>query len=213
MQVGRHIVKLHLINVFAHLRTVFVAVGAALQASAQRACRTPVLRPVHRKESGAVPSHRQAGNGTVRAVAYDTVAALDGRNELLEEEIFVTPARVIEIAHIASHIVGAVAGSIGHDDYHGSAEAGVGAPVGYELHIVTLCPGLVRSVGSVKQVKHRIGALGMQIVIYGQIDVVLLIGPQDLAAYHSRFDAAITGLLYPGRRRMDVFGNAKLCVR
>ena len=100
------------------------------------------------------------------AVSYYEVAALDGRNKLLEEEIFVTPARVIEIAHIAAHIIGSVAGSIGHDDYHGSAEAGVGAPVGYELHIVTLCPGLIRPVGSVKQVKHRIGALGMQIVVF-----------------------------------------------
>ena len=66
--------------------------------------------------------------------------------------------------------------------------------------------------GSVKQVKHRIGALGMQIVIFGQIDVIFLIGPQDLAAHHSRFDTAVTGLLYTGRRKIDVFGNTKLCV-
>ena len=128
---------------------------------------------------GAASAHGKAHDGAVLLVGLDAVAAFKRGNQLPEEEIFVRPARHVEIA--VPHVVHVGAACIGHEDDHLGDCARGDELVHHFLHVPVVLPGLVGVGKSMKQIHHGVELFCRSIVALRQINVYLDVLAQQLA--------------------------------
>ena len=102
-------------------------------------------------------------------------------SELLEEEAFVGPARNIEVAHVKTGVVLALARGVGHDDHHRVGQSRGKGFIGNLAHVALLGPGRMGIAGAVKQVENRVAARRVAVVAVGQVDRAALVGVEQLA--------------------------------
>ena len=175
------------------LEVILVVAGSGedVEQAAHRAGRAEEVGVVQRIGGRAAASHREPRDGTVPLVCKDAVVTFDAGDELLEEEAFILPARDIEVTHVASGVVLALARSVGHDDHHRTGGTRGDGLVGNLAHVAFHAPVRMASGGAVQQVEDRVAACRVAVVAVGQIDRAGLVGVEDRAVQRQGFQTAL----------------------
>lgn len=138
-------------------------------------------------DGAAATSHGEAADGTVLLVTDDVVALLDGRQELLIEEVLVGPAVHVEVAVPGG--AGLRTAGIGHDDDEGTYLSGTDELVHHDLKLSLLGPGGIGVGEAMEEVEDGILGIGRGIVTLRQIDI-----EKDFGAEHLTVDAVFDNL-------------------
>ena len=129
----------------------------------------------------AAATHGKPHHGSVLFVAYNLIFLLDSRQELLEKEVLVVPARHIKVA--VPSVVRVRTTCIWHKNHDGNALARAYQFVDNSLHLTSVSPSTIVVAETMQEVDGWI-ALGFIFAeSIGQIDIQDHVGGEDLALH------------------------------